>query len=167
MRPWPEAAGTSPLVVALSILCSLLIGAVLVVAPWTSLWDTNHLLQPHPTLRSVVLSPFARGAVTGLGLVNVLLAFQDVQNALDAAGQSRREYELRREAFAQAREAYRLAEIRYRAGTAAFLTVLQAQQSVFQAAESVLQSQLARFNAMVDLYTALGGGWPGDAVNPS
>lgn len=97
----------------------------------------------------------------------VLLAFQDVQNALDAADQSRREYELRREAFAQAREAYRLAEIRYRAGTMTFLTVLQAQQSVFQAADSVLQSQLARFTAAVDLYTALGGGWPGDGGNPS
>ena len=96
-----------------------------------------------------------------------LFAFQDVQNALDAADQNRREYELRREAFAQAREAYRLAEIRYRAGTTTFLTVLQAQQSVFQSADSVLQTQLAQFNAVVDLYTALGGGWPGPSGNPS
>lgn len=96
----------------------------------------------------------------------VLFAFQDVQNALDAADQSRREYELRREAFAQAREAYRLAELRYRAGTATFLTVLQAQQSVFQAADSVLQTRLDQFNFTVDLYTALGGGWPGFAATP-
>lgn len=96
----------------------------------------------------------------------VLFAFQDVQNALDAADQSLREQELRREAFVQAREAYRLAELRYRAGTTTFLTVLQAQQSVFQAADSVLQSQLARFNAIIDLYTALGGGWPGDGSAP-
>jgi NodT family efflux transporter outer membrane factor (OMF) lipoprotein len=90
-----------------------------------------------------------------------LLAFQDVQNALDASEQNAREYDLRREAFAQAREAYRLAELRYRAGTATFLTVLQAQQSVFQAADSVLQLQFAQFSSTIDLYTALGGGWPG------
>jgi hypothetical protein len=51
-----------------------------VVAPWwAEVWDANVLLQPWPLLRSVVLSPFARGAVSGLGLVNVLLAFQEVR----------------------------------------------------------------------------------------
>lgn len=65
----------------LSALSSLLIGLVLVVAPWwpTWVWDGNVIVEPWPLLRRVVLSPFARGAVTGLGLVNVLLAFQEVR----------------------------------------------------------------------------------------
>jgi 3-dehydroquinate dehydratase len=64
----------------LSALSSLLIGAILVVAPWwTEVWDANVLLQPWPLLRSAILSPFARGAVSGLGLVNVLLAVQEVR----------------------------------------------------------------------------------------
>ena len=68
----------------LSALSSLLVGLILVIAPWwpPSLWDTNYLLQPYPLLRGLVLSPFTRGAVTGLGLVNVLLAFQEVREHL-------------------------------------------------------------------------------------
>jgi hypothetical protein len=64
----------------LSAVSSLLVGVILVIAPWwPSLWDANVLLQPYPLLRSVVLSAFTRGAVSGLGLVNVLLAFQEVR----------------------------------------------------------------------------------------
>jgi hypothetical protein len=62
----------------LSILSSLLVGSVLVVAPWTTLWDSNWLLQPWPFLQRLLLDPFARGAVSGLGLVNVLLALSDL-----------------------------------------------------------------------------------------
>jgi hypothetical protein len=65
----------------LSALCSLSIGLVLVVVPWWPqwLWDANVLVDHWPLLRRLVLSPFLRGAVTGLGLVNVLLAFQEVR----------------------------------------------------------------------------------------
>jgi hypothetical protein len=67
---------------ALSILSSLLVGAVLLVAPWTSLWDSNWLLQPHPAVRSLLLNAFTRGAVSGLGLVNILIALHDVRTWL-------------------------------------------------------------------------------------
>jgi hypothetical protein len=66
-----------------SALSSFLIGLILVIAPWwTEVWDANVLLQPWPFLRSLVLSPFVRGAVTGLGLVNVLLAFVELREHL-------------------------------------------------------------------------------------
>lgn len=58
----------------LSVLSSLLVGFVLIVAPWTALWEANSLLHPHHHLSALVLSGFFRGAVTGLGLVNVLVA---------------------------------------------------------------------------------------------
>ena len=61
---------------------SLLVGLVLAVAPWTSLWESNWLLQPWPAARSLLLSGFARGAVTGLGLVNVVVALADVRARL-------------------------------------------------------------------------------------
>ena len=65
-------------------------GVVLVVAPWwTSLWDANWLLQLPPGLRGLLLSAFTRGAVTGLGLVNVLLALVDVSRYLAASGRHR------------------------------------------------------------------------------
>jgi hypothetical protein len=62
----------------LSVVSSLLVGVVLATAPWTSLWDSNWLLQPWPALRPLLLSGFARGAVTGLGLVNVLFAVAEL-----------------------------------------------------------------------------------------
>jgi hypothetical protein len=67
-----------------SILSSLLVGAVLVVAPWTTLWESNWFLQPWPTLQRMLLDPFARGAVTGLGLVNLLVALADLYERLRA-----------------------------------------------------------------------------------
>jgi hypothetical protein len=74
------------LTIGLSVASSLLVGALLVVVPWTSLWDANYLLQPYPALRLLVLSPFARGTVTGLGLVNILVALHEVHQHLSGRG---------------------------------------------------------------------------------
>jgi hypothetical protein len=63
----------------LSVLSSLMVGVILVVAPWTSWWESNYLLLPHPAVRAVLLSAFTRGVVTGLGLVNILLAVYEAQ----------------------------------------------------------------------------------------
>jgi len=71
----------------LSIVSSLVVGAVLVIVPWTSLWDANYLLQPHPAIRGLLLSAFTRGAVRGLGLDNILLALHDAHRYLTDAGE--------------------------------------------------------------------------------
>lgn len=65
----------------LSVFSSLLVGGILVVAPWTALWD-NSLLAAYPAVRAIVVSAFTRGAVTGLGLVNVLLALHEALQIL-------------------------------------------------------------------------------------
>jgi hypothetical protein len=65
-----------------SVVSSLLVGAVLVAAPWTTLWEANYLLQPHAGVRAILLSPFARGAVSGLGFVNILLALHEARQLL-------------------------------------------------------------------------------------
>jgi hypothetical protein len=70
----------------LSILSSFLVGVVLVVAPWTALWDSNWLLQLWPAARGLLLNAFTRGAVTGLGLVNLVLAARDLHARLATAG---------------------------------------------------------------------------------
>ncbi len=66
----------------LSALSSLLVGLVLVVAPWSALWESNVLLQPGSWLRAVLLSPFTRGAVSGLGMVNILIALDEARQLL-------------------------------------------------------------------------------------
>jgi len=67
------------------ILISLVVGVLLVFAPWWPwLWESNWLLQFWPALRAPLLSPFVRGAVTGLGLVNVLVALHDAYTRIVA-----------------------------------------------------------------------------------
>jgi hypothetical protein len=60
---------------------------ILIVAPWSSFWDRNSLAAAIPQLQSLAASPFARGAVSGLGLVTLLAGVAD----LGAAFASRRE----------------------------------------------------------------------------
>jgi hypothetical protein len=65
------------LAILLSVLSSLMVGVILVVAPWTAWWESNYLLVPFPVVRTLVLSAIARGLVSGLGLVNILLALHE------------------------------------------------------------------------------------------
>jgi hypothetical protein len=67
----------SALATTVSVTSSFLLGLILVRVPWTSLWENNYLLQSHPLFRSIMLSAFTRGAVTGLGLVNLLLGARE------------------------------------------------------------------------------------------
>ena len=71
----------------LSVLSSLLVGLILVVAPWTRLWEINGLLGPHPLFRAIALSAFTRGAISGLGFVNILLAFHEAREHLLGSGE--------------------------------------------------------------------------------
>lgn len=68
------------LTLALSVVSSLLVGLILCVVPWTALWEGNSLLWPYPLARQWLLSPFVRGAVTGLGLVNLVLAIDELRS---------------------------------------------------------------------------------------
>ena len=58
-----------------------------------------------------------------------------------------------------AREAFTIAQLQYRQGSTELLTVLQARQTLFSAEDQLAQSTLARMQAIVHLFEALGGGW--------
>jgi hypothetical protein len=70
-----------------SVVVSLLIGAFLILVPWSPLWDANYLLQPYPAVRSFLLSGYLRGTVSGLGLVNIVLALDEAHQHLRARGE--------------------------------------------------------------------------------
>jgi multidrug efflux system outer membrane protein len=89
----------------------------------------------------------------------VLAGFREVEDALVAQKYLSETEAAEREALAQARRAYELAEVQYRAGAVDFMTVLDAQRTLFQAEDTLLQTRLARLNASVALFKALGGGW--------
>lgn len=59
------------------------IGLFLVIFPWMDdTWDLNYFNSLGPLLRSVWDDPYFRGALTGLGLVNIYIACQEVIRAL-------------------------------------------------------------------------------------
>jgi hypothetical protein len=51
-----------------------LLGVMLVLVPWMGFWDHNFFLDKFPGLIPVILHPSVRGAVTGLGGLDLLLA---------------------------------------------------------------------------------------------
>lgn len=61
---------------------SLMVGATLVLAPWTPLWDNHPALAASLRLREILLAPWFRGAVSGLGLVNLAAAAVDLTQLL-------------------------------------------------------------------------------------
>ena len=89
----------------------------------------------------------------------VLNAYADVESALGQVDNyAREEQHLRKEVNA-AREAFQISQLQYRQGVADLINVLQAQQTLFGARDALAQARLARLQATVHLYVALGGGW--------
>ncbi len=60
------------------VLYCLEVGIFLLVYPWMRLWDQNFLLQYSTYLRFVLLNDFFRGAVSGLGIANLILGAWEV-----------------------------------------------------------------------------------------
>jgi len=56
------------------VLLALEIGGFLVVFPWMEAWRLNHFRAIFPSLSTIWEDPYFRGAVTGLGAVNLLVA---------------------------------------------------------------------------------------------
>ena len=89
----------------------------------------------------------------------VLNAYADVETALgQVKNDSEAENHLGREVDA-ARDAFQISELQYRQGIIDLLNVLQSQQTLFSAEDQLAQISLARMQAVIHLYEALGGGW--------
>jgi len=90
----------------------------------------------------------------------VLSAFSDVEKALIAVDETGRQVQLQTDVVKSLRSAFDIAETQLRAGTVNLTTVLQTEQSLFTAEDNLIQDQLARLDAVLSLFQALGGGWP-------
>jgi hypothetical protein len=58
--------------------CFFEAGLLLIVLPWTVLWDRNYLLAAIPWVHELAQSPYVRGAVSGLGLVNIGIGVSEI-----------------------------------------------------------------------------------------
>jgi len=89
----------------------------------------------------------------------VISAFSNVEDALVAAQQTKEQQTRQLEAVNRARRAYQFAQTQMSAGTVNILTVLNTENALFSAQDELVQVQFLHLQSMVDLYTALGGGW--------
>jgi NodT family efflux transporter outer membrane factor (OMF) lipoprotein len=89
----------------------------------------------------------------------VLTAFSNAESALVAAEQTQAQLTRQREAVATARRAFEFAQSQMSAGTVNVLTVLNTENSLFGAEDALVQVQYSHLHALVELFTALGGGW--------
>jgi outer membrane protein, multidrug efflux system len=96
----------------------------------------------------------------------VVSSFADVNNALVAVRQTNERLRALNQVVAASRRAFELAEQRLLAGTTDTTTVLNTQQTFFQAEDALALARLARLQAIVSLYQALGGGWALTAEGP-
>ena len=89
----------------------------------------------------------------------VVQAFTDVDNALVAWRYATEQEALQRVAVATARRAAEIARVQMAAGTADVTTVLTAETTFYADEATLVQVRLARVQALLSLYKALGGGW--------
>ncbi len=94
----------------------------------------------------------------------VLSAFSDVHVALGQVATLRRQESLYGTQVREAETAFSLSQSQYQAGAVDLMTVLDAQRTLFSARDSLSQARLARLQAVVSLYKALGGGWSAEDV---
>lgn len=53
-------------------------GLLLVIVPWSAYWERNYFVQALPAVQAFITNDFVRGAVSGLGLVNLLSGLVEI-----------------------------------------------------------------------------------------
>jgi outer membrane protein, multidrug efflux system len=89
----------------------------------------------------------------------VLTAFSNVESALVATQQVTEQQFRQQDAVNKAQRAYQFAQTQMSAGTVNILNVLNTENALFSAQDELVQVQYLRLQALISLYTALGGGW--------
>ena len=86
-------------------------------------------------------------------------AFRDVSNALVALNKQHAYRVEQEKLVAAAQDASRLARMRYQGGAAAYLEVLTNDSNLYAAQLNLVSAQQGEALTLVQLYSALGGGW--------
>lgn len=60
------------------------VGVVLAVVPWSAYWDRNYFAESIPLLQALITNNFVRGAVSGLGLINLAIGVTEILSLLSA-----------------------------------------------------------------------------------
>ena len=60
---------------ALTVVLLFEMGALLLYLPWSTFWEQNYFLSHYIWLRPMVLHPSIRGIVSGIGVLDIFVAF--------------------------------------------------------------------------------------------
>jgi hypothetical protein len=58
------------------LLLWLELGLLLILMPWSEVWDVNYFMYQYPGLALFAMNPYLRGMISGLGVLNVLFALE-------------------------------------------------------------------------------------------
>jgi NodT family efflux transporter outer membrane factor (OMF) lipoprotein len=95
----------------------------------------------------------------------VFNAFSDVETQLGQSAADTEQLAALTEQVRASAEAFRISELQYREGTIDILSLLTNEQSLFTGQDNLVQTKLARLEASVGVYRALGGGWTQKAAD--
>ncbi|HXX81855.1 MAG TPA: TolC family protein, partial [Thermodesulfovibrionales bacterium] len=94
---------------------------------------------------------------------SIQTAFREVDDALVDRSRTREQIDALTQQVDALRDYARLAWLRYENGYTSYLEVLDAQSRLYNAELSYTQAQETLFQALVNLYKAMGGGWVTEA----
>ncbi len=55
---------------------------ILILVPWSGFWERNYFAESLPVLHSVIGNNFVRGAVSGIGVLNLVAGVADLRTLL-------------------------------------------------------------------------------------
>lgn len=63
------------------------VGFALIVVPWSTFWDRNYFAYAIPLLGDIITNDFVRGAISGIGIVNVITGVAELASLFMARDQ--------------------------------------------------------------------------------
>jgi hypothetical protein len=63
-------------------------GLLLVLLPWSTFWERNYFVEWSPAIEGLLTSNYLRGAISGLGLVNLGVALVELADFLGSRSPS-------------------------------------------------------------------------------
>ena len=58
------------------------VGLLLIVLPWSAFWDRNYFVYALSALEPLFTSPYFRGGITGVGLLNLIAGYGEIKAVL-------------------------------------------------------------------------------------
>ncbi len=92
-------------------------------------------------------------------------AFREVNDALADQNLTRKQLEAQKQRVSSLRTYADLARLRFDNGYSSYIEVLDAERSLFDVELAYVQTQGTLFQAIINLYKAMGGGWVTEAEN--